>query len=129
MRPQLMRRGKSVIVLATTLTLQSLIVSAAGASPAPTSIGQDAASSSRSQTIEQVQWRRGPGYGYGRGWGPGALIGGVIIGGVLTAAAIAEHRAEPSAMRACARDFRSFDPRSGTFVNNDGDVRVCPYLK
>ena len=47
-----------------------------------------------------------------RGWGPGALIGG-IIAGALIAAAISEGRADDRDMRRCDRDFRGFDPRSG----------------
>jgi hypothetical protein len=79
--------------------------------------------------LTPVQWRwgwRGP-----RWWGPGpgvAVLGGVIVGGALVAAAIAEHRAEAAAMRRCAVEFRSFDPRSGTFIDHYGEVRVCPYL-
>lgn len=76
-----------------------------------------------------VQWRRGP---RGLRWfgpGPGvAILGGVLIGGAIVAAAIAEHRADGNAMRRCAREFPSFDPRSGTFVDGRGEVVVCPYL-
>jgi BA14K-like protein len=71
-------------------------------------------------------WRRGPSWGIGPGLG---FVGGVIIGGALVANAIAEHRAEEAALHACARDFRGFDPRTGTFVDNYGQVRVCPYLR
>lgn len=73
--------------------------------------------------------------GWGRGgiWrGPGAgiaILGGVIIGGALVAAAIAEHRASGSDMRRCARDFPGFDPRSGTYEDRYGEIRVCPYLR
>ena len=63
-----------------------------------------------------------------RGWGPGALFGG-IIAGALIAAAISEGRADDRDMRRCARDFRGFDPRSGTYINRYGEERVCPYLR
>jgi hypothetical protein len=63
-----------------------------------------------------------------RGWGPGALFGG-IVAGALIAAAISEGRAEDRDMRRCARDFRGFDPRSGTYINRYGEERVCPYLR
>ncbi len=46
-----------------------------------------------------------------RGWGPGALFGG-IIAGALIAAAISEGRADDRDMRRCDRDFRGFDPRT-----------------
>ncbi len=62
------------------------------------------------------------------GWGAGALIGGLIAGGLI-AAAISEGRADDRAMRHCAEDFRSFDPRTGTYINRYGEERVCPYLR
>ncbi|MCB1510494.1 MAG: BA14K family protein [Hyphomicrobiaceae bacterium] len=80
--------------------------------------------------FEQVQWRRGRRGGM-RWHGPGAgvaILGGVILGGALVASAIAERRARDTDLNRCARDFRDFDPRTGTFVDNRGDVRVCPYL-
>jgi hypothetical protein len=64
----------------------------------------------------------------GRGWGPGALIGG-LIAGTLIAASIREGRADDRDMRRCAEDFRGFDPRSGTYINRYGEERVCPYLR
>lgn len=64
----------------------------------------------------------------GRGWGPGALIGG-IIAGTLIAAAVSEGRADERDMRRCARDFPHFSYRTGTYINRYGDERVCPYLR
>ena len=64
----------------------------------------------------------------GRGWGPGALFGG-IIAGALIATAISEGRADDRDMRRCDRDFRGFDPRTGTYIDRYGDERVCPYLR
>jgi BA14K-like protein len=81
------------------------------------------------EAASPVQWRRG--WGGHRWWGPGpgvAILGGVIVGGALVAAAIAERRAEAAAMHRCAVEFRSFDPRGGTFIDRYGEVRVCPYL-
>ena len=63
-----------------------------------------------------------------RGWGPGALFGG-IIAGALIATAIREGRADDRDMRRCDRDFRGFDPRTGTYINRYGDERICPYLR
>lgn len=63
-----------------------------------------------------------------RGWGPGALFGG-IIAGALIAAAISEGRADERDMRRCDRDFRGFDPRTGTYIDRYGDERICPYLR
>jgi hypothetical protein len=64
----------------------------------------------------------------GRGWGVGALIGG-IVGGALIASAIREGRADDRDMRRCEEDFRSFDPRTGTYINRYGEERICPYLR
>jgi putative DNA primase/helicase len=33
-----------------------------------------------------------------------------------------------SYFRSCVEDFPGFDPRTGTFVNESGERRVCPYL-
>ncbi len=32
-------------------------------------------------------------------------------------------------MEHCAADFRSFDWRTGTYINRYGEERVCPYLR
>lgn len=74
-------------------------------------------------TVTQVHWR-----GRGWGWGPGALVGG-LIGGAIIAAAISEHRAAPRDMDRCARDFPDFSYRTGTYIDRRGVERVCPYLR
>ncbi|MFA5956037.1 hypothetical protein [Hyphomicrobium sp.] len=73
--------------------------------------------------VTHVGWRHG-----GWGWGPGALIGG-IVGGALIASAVAEHRADRNDMDRCARDFPDFSYRTGTFIDRRGVERVCPYLR
>jgi hypothetical protein len=105
--------------------------------------------------IETVQWR-GRGYGrgyygrgyYGRGWyGPGwgvgaGLLGGAIIGGMLAAPyyyGSGPYYAAPGydepgydepppgdAVAYCIQRFRSYDPRSGTYLGNDGYRHPCP---
>lgn len=57
------------------------------------------------------------------GWGWGGPEGST-----LTAAAISEHRATVASMRACERDFPSFSVPYGTYLDNMGIYRVCPYL-
>ena len=91
-----------------------------------------------------VQYRRGYGY-YGRpsyayrpyGYRPyyrpyayGALpyVAGAV-GTVIIAEAIRENRARPTDFERCAASFRSFDPRSGTYVTYGGETRICPYLE
>jgi hypothetical protein len=76
-------------------------------------------------SVSKVHWRR---HGGGWGWGPGALIGG-IIGGALIASAVAENRADRSDMNRCARDFPEFSYRTGTYIDRRGNERVCPYLR
>jgi BA14K-like protein len=94
--------------------------------------------------IETVQYRGyyGRGY-YGRGWyGPGwgvgaGLLGGAIIGGMLAAPyyyGSGPYYAAPSydgpppgdAVAYCMQRFRSYDPRSGTYLGNDGYRHPCP---
>jgi hypothetical protein len=78
--------------------------------------------------VDHVYWLRtlwGQKYEF---WRSGPVVGGFIMGGVLVASAIAQHRATEDAVRSCAEDFPGFDPRTGTFLNEDGERRVCPYL-
>jgi hypothetical protein len=84
-----------------------------------------------SEAVVKVRDRRRPRayYGRDRGISPGvAIIGGIIIGAII-AEAIREGRATDWAMARCARQFRSFDPETGTYVTYGGEVRVCPYLR
>jgi len=74
--------------------------------------------------VTNVYWRGGGGWG----WGPGALIGG-IVGGALIASAVSEHRADHVDMDRCARDFPEFSYRTGTYIARNGTERVCPYLR
>jgi hypothetical protein len=77
----------------------------------------------KSNGVTNVGWHNG-----GWGWGPGALIGG-IVGGALIASAVAEHRADHVDMDRCARDFPEFSYRTGTYIDRRGVERVCPYLR
>ena len=61
--------------------------------------------------------------------GTGAAILGGIIAGAFIAGAVREGRAEERDIRRCEREFRSFDRRTGTYINRYGDERVCPYLR
>ncbi len=85
---------------------------------------------------ENVQYRRWHGGGY-RGFGyhhhhgdggAAALIGSLaasaIIGGAI-AAGQANAAAQQNAAY-CARRYRSYDPASGTYLNNDGNRYPCP---
>jgi hypothetical protein len=73
---------------------------------------------------------RGRGYGY-RGGGNGALIGGLaagaIIGGAIAAGAASQaNAAAQQNANYCAQRYRSYDPQSGTYLNNDGNRYSCP---
>ena len=96
-----------------------------------------------------TQYRRGyygRGYGYRRGYGGGALAAGVVGGlavGALAGAAIAGSQpaygyyggpgqpvgnvygADPNWVNYCASKYRSFDPRSGTYLASDGYRYPC----
>ena len=73
---------------------------------------------------------RGRGYGYRGGGGNGALIGGLaagaIIGGAIAAGAAANNAQAQQNANYCAQRYRSYDPQSGTYLNNDGNRYSCP---
>jgi len=84
---------------------------------------------------ENVQYRRWHGGGYRGGYhhhhgggGAGALIGGLAAGAII-GGAIAAGQANAAAQQNaayCARRYRSYDPASGTYLNNDGNRYPCP---
>lgn len=87
-----------------------------------------------SSNVENVQYyRRGYGhrgyYGHRhRGYGGTAagvgigLAAGAIIGGAIAASSA---QAQQNAAY-CSQRYRSYDPRSGTYLNNDGNRYPCP---
>lgn len=100
-------------------------------------------SSAVPSATENVQYYRGRGgygrgYGYGGGYrrgygggGNGALIGGLaagaIIGGAIAAGAASQaNAAAQQNANYCAQRYRSYDPASGTYLNNDGNRYSCP---
>ena len=110
--------------------------------PAPM-INQAPLAASVPTATENVQYYRGGGYGrgygygggyrrgYGRGGGNGALIGGLaagaIIGGAIAAGAASQaNAAAQQNANYCAQRYRSYDPQSGTYMNNDGNRYPCP---
>lgn len=88
---------------------------------------------------ETVQFRRGygyrgyrggyrGGYGYRRGPSGGAILGGLAAGAII-GGAIAAGQANAAAQQNasyCAQRYRSYDPASGTYLNNDGNRYPCP---
>ncbi|QIJ75112.1 BA14K family protein [Methylobacterium sp. NI91] len=77
-------------------------------------------------------YRRGPGVGAAVGAGVAGLAAGAILGGALAnsqaqaAPVVVQGGQDPEAVAACARRFRSYDARSGTYLGNDGARHPCP---
>jgi hypothetical protein len=85
--------------------------------------------------IETVRWRGRGGRGWHRGGGgagvAAGVIGGLILGGMLAAPYYDRPYYGPGyyggdAVGYCMRRFRSYDPRSGTYVGYDGYRHPCP---
>ena len=102
-------------------------------------INQAPLAASVPSATENVQYYRGRGYGRGYGYGggyrrgyggggSGALIGGLAAGAII-GGAIAASQANAAAQQNanyCAQRYRSYDPQSGTYLNNDGNRYPCP---
>ncbi|MBI1202107.1 MAG: BA14K family protein [Rhodopseudomonas sp.] len=78
----------------------------------------------------QVQHRpRGGGPRHGGGGGghdnSGAVAAG-ILGGLFLGAIIANQAQHQNAVDYCMRRYRSYDPRSGTYLGYDGYRHPCP---
>ena len=100
--------------------------------------------------VETVRWRGGGRGGWGgRGWGYGGFAAGAIIGGAFASPyyygygprpyydGYAPYYAPPPPPPAymaedggdvsyCMRRFKSYDPRSGTYLGFDGNRHPCP---
>ena len=136
----LMTRTKRLLSAALVAATLALPVATAQAVPA---IGIHAtAPSAATATVEQVRWRgRGVGIGIGAG-----ILGGAIIGGALAApyyydrpyayypapryyAPAPSYYAAPppgDADAYCFSRFRSYDPRTRTYMGYDGYRHPCP---
>lgn len=66
----------------------------------------------------------GPGYGYGYGPGYGYGYGGPTY--YREPVVVAPGYAGGDAEAYCMRRYRSYDPASGTYLNNDGNRYPCP---
>ncbi|MDB5504597.1 MAG: hypothetical protein JWR89_4499 [Tardiphaga sp.] len=128
----------AVLIGATALSFSVPAISA------PLMVQPQQAQSTTALPTENVQYYRGGGYGRGygygggyrrgygyRGGGNGALIGGLaagaIIGGAIAAGAASQaNAAAQQNANYCAQRYRSYDPASGTYLNNDGNRYPCP---
>ncbi len=77
------------------------------------------------------QW----GWGYGGGYAGGAIIGGFLFGPYYLGGGPSYYYPDPGyyygpppedAAAYCMQRFRSYDPRSGTYLGNDGYRHPCP---
>jgi hypothetical protein len=118
-------------VLATALLLSSaafVISVPATAAPLMNQASVAKAAPSSTETVYYRHGHRGYGYGYHHGGGGGALLGGLAAGAII-GGAIAASQANAAAQQNaayCARRYRSYDPASGTYLNNDGNRYPCP---
>jgi hypothetical protein len=132
------------------LTIAVGLMSFAGAAPAAPVVNPLALKSAVPAVMDTVQWRgRGGGFrgGWrgGRGWGWGGAAAGAIIGGALASryysypspyyyepyygpppGAYAPAYAGDDQVAYCMQRFKSYDPRSGTYVGFDGQRHPCP---
>ena len=122
---------RSKIVLTALLAGSVAFTFAVPATSAPL-MGQSNVSNAAPSSVETVQYRRWHRGGYhhrhGGGGGAGALIGGLAAGAII-GGAIAASQANAAAQQNaayCSRRYRSYDPASGTYLNNDGNRYPCP---
>jgi hypothetical protein len=139
---------KSMRTLAATALVAAGIVSTAGAASAMPLAGGLALGNAAPSSVESVQWR-------GRGWGWGAPAAGFAAGALLGGALLAPRYyapgpyyygpgpyyapepyyadpgpyADPAGgdpVAYCLQRFKSYDPRSGTYLGFDGLRHPCP---
>jgi hypothetical protein len=121
-------------ILATALLLGATSFALAPqANAAPLSAGAAVLNSAVPAATENVQYYRHRRY-YGHrhhhhhhGGGTAAGIGLGLAAGAIIGGAIAAGQAQAQQNHAyCAQRYRSYDPRSGTYLNYDGNRYPCP---
>ena len=137
---------RAIRSLAAATMMAGLLASANVATAAPSASSLSFAAAGASH-VETVQFRGRGGYyrgGRGIGLGIGAgILGGAILGGALAAPYYYRPYYGPSyyappppayyapgpggdAVQYCAQRFRSYDPRTGTYMGYDGYRHPCP---
>lgn len=132
---------KGIAVAAFSLALPLSMTSGANAAPLMAGSALSTASGTTvSSNIMNVQWRR---HGYyrhgGYGWGGvgAGLAAGALIGGAIAASqnpyygpgygyAPGPAYVEDDSVSYCMQRYKSYDPRSGTFLGYDGLRHPCP---
>jgi hypothetical protein len=89
------------------------------------------AAPSVTENVQYRRWHGGGHYhgGYRRGYGGGGAALGGLVAGAIIGGAIAAGQANAAAQQNaayCAQRYRSYDPASGTYLNNDGNRYPCP---
>lgn len=131
-----MRTGK---LLAAALLAGSAALAVSQPATAAPLMSNTMLSGAVSSNVENVQYypvRRyghGPRYGHRHHYhrrGYGGTAAGVGIGlaaGAIIGGAIAASSAQAQQNHAyCSQRYRSYDPQSGTYLNNDGNRYPCP---
>lgn len=132
------------------LALSLPLIAASGANAAPLMAGSALSAvhtTTTSAEVTPVQYRYRGAYGYrggyyrhgGYGWGGvgAGLAAGALIGGAIAASqapyaygpgyyAPAPAYGGGDAVAYCMQRYKSYDPRSGTYLNYDGNRYPCP---
>jgi anti-sigma factor RsiW len=121
------------LVASTLIAAAAAFTLAVPTSAAPLMTGSAALSQAApSATLNVQHWRHGHRrhHYHGGGGGTGALIGGLaagaIIGGAIAAGQAQAAQQAQQAHSYCAQRYRSYDPRSGTYLGYDGYRHPCP---
>jgi hypothetical protein len=144
--------GKIKLAAATAALMAAAAFTPASAAPAVSPGATQGISQAAGDNVSQVQYRRHGhrgrhghwrghrhrGWGNGWGWGAAGLATGLLLSSPYWAGD--EGYAEPhyggsyayegggDGFARCEQTFRSFDPRSGTYMGYDGVRRRCPYI-
>jgi len=139
--------SRSLRMLAATAFVAASVVSFAGSASAVPLAGGLALEHAAPLSVESVRWG-----GRGWGWGGAGLVAGAIVGGALLAPRYyapgpyyygpgpyygpSPYYADPGPYQAdptggdpvayCMQRFKSYDPRSGTYLGFDGYRHPCP---
>ena len=124
----------SLRILAVSAIFATSVVVLTGAANAAPIGGPLAIIKAVPSVTQAVQWRGG-----GWGWGApvvGGLIAGAIVGGAIANAPYGPGYYGPppvaygpppgDAVAYCMQQYRSYDPRSGTYLGYDGFRHPCP---
>ena len=117
------------LLAATLLSGSALLAFALPAAAAPVMGGASLAQAAPANVVENVQYYYyGPRRYYGhRHYNDGAALGLGLAAGAIVGGAIAAGAAQANQNAAyCAQRYRSYDPRSGTYLSRDGNRYPCP---